>query len=343
MIIENKPIKTVGNLGHITLDKLALPYTVKVSFLGKEITPLSFDIFGHPNFTKEQTRLFRLKQAEISRKNEENLPLEVEISYEERVFDTPRNYFDSIIAIQNKCITLSFFNELLHDRELFIKSHPEETLNEFVVFGSLLLDKFGSVRLIKATKEQRNKLIKHGVVETYENFKKNNNSISFYSTKYPVPEYDSICQCCCKKITIKDIKEAPCIYIAGNFYHDSCYRNYRELIEINRFTTRLMDHVYEPNQYTFELLPNGYDPNSYSPWILFHTIDGDIVIGSNTRISSIRIEWRNNYSSFDIDNIFRDEDVSIEENNGNYIITAQDIDYALKYLYMVQNAILERH
>ena len=104
-----------------------------------------------------------------------------------------------------------------------------------------------------------------------------------------------------------------------------------------------MDHVYEPNEYTYELLPNGYDPNSYSPWILFHTIDGDIVIGSNTRISSIRIEWRNNYSSFDIDNIFRDEDISIEENNGNYIITAQDIDYALKYLCMVRNAIPEQH
>ena len=343
MIIENKPIKNVGNLGHITLDKLALPYSVKVSFQGEQIIPLSFDIFGHPNFTKEQTRIFRLKQAEISRESKDNSLPVVEISYEERVFDKPKNYFDSIMAVQDKIVTLSFFYELLNDRALFIKSHPNQTLNEFVVFGWLLLDKFGSVRLVKATKEEREKLIKHDIVETYESFKNNNSSISFYSTRYHVPKDGTICQCCCNKFMMKDFKDSPCIYIDGKFYHDSCYRNYRELIEINRFTLSLMDHVYEPNEYTYELLPNGYDPNSYSPWILFHTIDGDIVIGSNTRISSIRIEWRNNYSSFDIDNIFRDEDISIEENNGNYIITAQDIDYALKYLCMVRNAIPEQH
>ena len=213
MIIENKPIKNVGNLGHITLDKLALPYSVKVSFQGEQIIPLSFDIFGHPNFTKEQTRIFRLKQAEISRESKDNSLPVVEISYEERVFDKPKNYFDSIMAVQDKIVTLSFFYELLNDRALFIKSHPNQTLNEFVVFGWLLLDKLGSIRLIKATKEERDKLIRHGIVESYENFKNNNSSISFYSTRYHIPKDGTICQCCCNKFMMKDFKDSPCIYI----------------------------------------------------------------------------------------------------------------------------------
>lgn len=55
-----------GLIGHITLDKLAIPETVKVTLLGEPLIPSSFNCYGHPNFTKEQEMLYRFKE-EVSK------------------------------------------------------------------------------------------------------------------------------------------------------------------------------------------------------------------------------------------------------------------------------------
>ena len=63
MIIEEKriePCSFEGKFcGHITLDKLAIVDTVKVTVLGEPMIPVSFDCYGHPNFTMEQEKIYQ--------------------------------------------------------------------------------------------------------------------------------------------------------------------------------------------------------------------------------------------------------------------------------------------
>lgn len=118
MNIEKKRIEGwstgKGSIGHITLDKLAVPETVKVTLLGEPVIPESFNCYGHPNFTEEQEMLYMFKEEELKRQNGgKYTPLEAKIVYEERVFDVPRSTFDTVRGIQNSLLSLSDLNEML--------------------------------------------------------------------------------------------------------------------------------------------------------------------------------------------------------------------------------------
>lgn len=340
MNIEKKRIEAYGTekgtIGHIRLDKLAIPETVKVTLLGEPIIPESFSCYGHPNFTEEQQMLYMFKEEELKRQNGgEYIPLEAEIIYEERIFDVPRSTFDSIMGIEKSLLSLSDLNEMLQNRILFRKAHENERLNEYMLFGCYWLDQFGQIMSVKKT--SKGNLKTSGDVEYYETFCKNN-SEGFILTSggYAIPTAGSVCPCCGKTFTIEDIKNNPCVYVDGKFYHDSCWRNYRKLTEVDKFTRRMMSLLYKDADYQFELIPNGYcsqDCCSHIPWFLFHTIDGDIIIGWRKRV--ISIEWQENYKPFDMNKLFDTEDVTKWENGGKRGIHAWGNDKAYEYLKKV--------
>ena len=340
MNIEKKRIEGFitekGSIGHITLDKLAIPETVKVTLLGEPIIPESFDLYGHPNFTEEQKMLYLFKDQELKRQNgDKYIPLEVEITYEERVFEVPRSTFDTVTGIKKSLINLSDLNEMLQNRSIFHKAYESERLNEFIIFGCFGLDQFGQVMSIEKT--AKGKLKTNGDVEEFESFyKKNNKKLTLTFNGYAIPTAGAICPCCGKKFTIDDIKNNPCVYIDGKFYHDNCWRNYRKLTEIDSFTRNLIGYLYKDTDYQFELLPNGYchqDCCSHIPWFLFHTIDGDIKMGWRQRV--ITIEWQANYKPFDMAELFGTEYVTKWEKNGKRGIHAWGKDKALQYLKKV--------
>ena len=325
-----------GSIGHITLDKLAIPETVKVTFLGKPIIPESFDCYGHPNFTKEQHMLYVFKEQELIRQNGgEYYPLSAEIVYEERFFDVPRSTFDTVSGIEKSLLSLSDLNEMLQNRSIFHKAHENERLNEFMLFGCFKLDQFGQVMSVKKT--AKGKLKTNGDVEDYETFcRHNSEGFTLTSDGYDIPTVGSVCPCCGKMLTIDDVKNNPCIYIDGKFYHDSCWRNYRKLTEIYNFTHRMMDLIYKSTDYNFELLPNGYchgDCCPHIPWFLFHTVDGDIIMGWRKRV--ISIEWQENYKPFAMEELFGNEDVTKWENGGKRGIHACGENKAYEYLKKV--------
>lgn len=340
MNIERKPIEAwstgKGIIGHITLDKLAIPETVKVTLLGESIIPESFNCYGHPNFTEEQQMLYMFKEEELKRQNcGKYTPLEVEIVYEERVFDIPRSTFDSASGIEKSLRCLSDLNEMLQNRLIFREIHKGERLNEYMLFGCFLLDQFGQIMSIEKT--VKSKLITNGDVEKYETFcKHNSEGFTLTTGGYAIPKEDSACPCCGKTFTIDDIKNNPCVYINGKFYHDSCWRNYRKLTEVDKFTRRMMSLLYKDTDYQFELLTNGYcnqDCCSHIPWFLFHTIDGDIIMGWRKRV--ISIEWQENYKHFDMNKLFGEEDVTKWEKRGKRGIHAWGNDKAYEYLKKV--------
>ena len=283
MNIEKKRIEGwstgKGSIGHITLDKLAVPETVKVTLLGETIIPESFNCYGYPNFTEEQEMLYMFKENELKR------------------------------------------------------------LNEFMLFGCFWLDQFGQIMSVEKT--EKGKLKTNGDVEDYETFKRHNSKgFTLISAGYAIPTAGSVCPCCGKKLTIDDVKNNPCVYIDGKFYHDSCWRNYRKLTEVDNFTRRMMNLIYESTDYHFELLPNSYchkDCCSHIPWFLFHTIDGDIIMGWRKHV--ISIEWQENYKAFDMNELFGTENVTKWEKSGKRGIHARDNKKAIEYLKKVLNTV----
>lgn len=345
MEFERKQIEVGGTskgiIGRIILDKLAVPETVRVTLFGKPIVPVSFNYLGHPIFSDKQANLFMFKERELKRKNGEYTPLEAEVTYEERVFDVPRSTFDSIDGIKKSLANLSDLNEMLENRSIYSRVLGLGPLDEFVIFGYFLLDKFGQVW--KLEKNLKDKVITAEDVEDYETFKNNNykdEGLSLTSSEgYTIPDANSICPCCGNLITVEDIKENPCVYIKGEYYHDSCWRNYRRLLEVDRLTRCLMEIVYDSTEYTFELLPNGYCNDScfsHIPWILFHTVDGDIIIGWRKRV--ISIEWQENYKPFKM-NIFRSHKGTKWREKGKRGIHAYGDDKAIEYLKKVRKVV----
>ena len=344
MNIEKKRIEAwstgKGTIGHITLDKLAIPETVKVTLLGKPVIPDSFNCYGHPNFTEEQEMLFMFKEEELKRQNGgKYTPLETEIVYEERIFDVSRSTFDTARGIEKSLLNLSDLNEMLCNRSIFCKAHRTKRLNEFMLFGCFWLDQFGQIMSVE--KKAKGKLRTNGDVEDYETFRMNNyEGFILTSGGYSIPSSGSVCPCCGKTFTIDDVKNNPCIYMDGKFYHDSCWCNYRRLTEVDKFTRRMMDLLYKSTDYHFELLPNGYwcdDCYSHIPWFLFHTIDGDIIMGWRKRV--ISIEWQENYKSFDMNKLFGNEDVTKWKKGGKRGIHAWGKEKAYEYLKKVLETI----
>lgn len=337
MNIEKKRIEgwnTIkGSIGHITLDKLAVPETVKVTLLGEPVIPESFDCYGHPNFTEEQRMLYMFKEEELKRQHGgEYTPLEAEIVYEERTFDVPRSTFDTVMGIEKSLRSLSDLNEMLQNRIIFRKVHKNKRLKEFMLFGCFWLDQFGQVMSVEKT--AKGKLKTNGDVEPYELFcMHNSKGFILTSGSYVIPTSGSVCPCCGKTLTIDDVKNNPCVYVDGKFYHDSCWRNYRKLTEVDEFTRRMVGRLYKDTDYQFELLPNHYWKHSHIPWFLFHTIDGDIIMGWESR--AISIEWQKNYKPFDMSELFGTENVTKWEVEGKRGIQAWGKDKAYEYLKKV--------
>lgn len=340
MNIENKYIEAwnIGkySIGHITLDKLAIPETVKVNLLGEEIIPISFDCYGHPNFTEEQYKLYMFKQEGIKRLTGIYITLEAEVTYEECIFDIPRKSFDSVEGIKKSLSSLSKINKILTDRKRFIKSYPNEKLNEYIIFGRFLLNSYGKLQSIEISEQSLSVLYKD--IERLEVLKRKNPNLQYTLSHFNIPNEDSVCPCCGKKFTIDDLKASPCVYADGKFYHFSCYENYMKLSLIDKFTRQLMDKVYTYS-YQFELLQEKVKENNTplsSISILFHTPDGDIIIRQSK--STVYIEWLQNYKSFDINELFQEDEVVISDKDGKRSIHFSN-GKAFEYLSKVHDAV----
>lgn len=326
------------SIGHIFLDKLAIPETVKVTLNGETLIPESFDIYGHPNFTYEQERLFSFKQNELERKAGKYVPLKAKIEYEERIFDVPRSSFDTIEGIEKSLSNLSDLNEMLNNRRRFRKVHENEELNNFMIFGRFFLGNFGQILSVARDEKL---LYSYGIVENYKDFCENNDRFTLTTGGYAIPKADSVCPCCGRPFTIDGIKRyEPCVYVEGKYYHYHCHRKYRRLLEVDELTRQLMDIVYKKTDYSFKLLRNGYCHNeccSHIPWILFHTPDGDIIVGWRKRV--ISIEWQENYKPFDMNELFSAENVTKWEEGGKRGIHAWGNNKAFEYLEKVRQVV----
>ena len=233
----------------------------------------------------------------------------------QEIFDESRNSFDTIEGIKNSLFSLSDLNEMLCKRRSYVETHAGEFLNEFILFGCFLLDQLGQIWSIKTLNSDS--IIFNNDVETYDTFKCNNASFTLTSSGFAIPIPDSTCPCCGKLLTIDDVKNKQCINIHGEFYHSLCYSQYHELTQITDFIDNTIDIVYNPSDYDYVVLStSNLAKELFSPTlsILFHTIDGDIILSQTKKC--ISIEWQENFKPFDINKLFSNENVTKWEQVG---------------------------
>lgn len=329
--------------GHIELSELAYSLTVKISLNGKEIRPVSFDYFGHPIFSEEQARIYKLKNFEYKRENGNSDDLKLNISYRVDTSHINRSAFDSLVGIENSLVGLRDFNTVLAHRARYKKRNPNVLLNAFVVFGKIFLDEYAQVWSVD--RNAMNSIVTNAPVETFKQFKINNpNGYTFVrgAGQIVVPKANSICPCCGKHLTIYDVRDNYCVCVDGKFYHESCYHELEKCNEILEIITNIVNCAYGDEEYQYDLLPNGYCNGkccAHIPWFVVHTKYGDIVIGKRKRV--ISIEWQENFKSFDMNELFASEDVTKWVHEGKRGIHAWTKNKAIVYLMKVHDFLEE--
>lgn len=231
---ERKKIETVksGNqiFGHIKLNNLANPESIRITINGDKIKPTSYDIYGSPEFPKELVEYYNWKEQEIRIKNgKKDFILKAEVSYEERPFDIPTKCFDSKEGIKKSLNSLKDFTEMLNNRLIF-HTISGNALNEFIILGKYLLSSDGQFLL-------RNYSFGSSVV--FPNIMENSkfehllNSFkitdSIYSKKFPFPQFGDFCPCCGRKFSIDDVKNSSFEFLNEKVTHKNCFEKFTNL------------------------------------------------------------------------------------------------------------------
>lgn len=340
--------------GLIRLSFPANPSTVKVSYMGMQITPERFSLGGSPIFSEEMTELYLWKDYQrLHHGPNDNYDNTIfDVTYEQMKFDIPKHEFDSVYGIRNSLLSLTTFHEMLNNRKLWHLNNKEKKLNEFVIFGKYVLDCMGQILLIKYFEYEYTM----PDVCTFDYFKDNVKTFSTYSAS-AIPTANTVCPCCGKLFDISNLKNTAFGLVNGKVAHEYCQKIYYHSKSINDMTSHLMDLVYKDCP-DFDLLSNGYcskDCCKHIPWFKFHTIDGDIIIGWRKRV--ISIEWQENFKPFDMA-IFNGENVTkwcenlghipksinhgVLTTTGKRGIHAWSREKAIEYLKKVHNAVAKK-
>ena len=311
-IHETRRIELTGNSpnnlwGQISLKYLANPKTMEITCQGEPLIPERFNIYGEPIFSEETAMLYTWKGRELSRNDKNSSSfLPVEVHYEKQEFTTSWTEFDTVQGIENSLRSLTAFHEMLNNRRLWHKA-KNKYLKEFVVLGRYYLDIFGQVLTITKA-DITSKVVPK--VCSLDDFKRLLSEDGYFSSSFSslIPRKGDVCPCCGKKFTMTDLRKGTSFdLVNGKIAHETCKKNYYHHREIDKISRCLVDLVYDEKP-KFDLLPNGYWPDcDYIPWFLFHTSDGDILIGWRKRV--ISIEWQENFKPFDMA-IFNSENVT---------------------------------
>ena len=69
-------------------------------------------------------------------------------------------------------------------------------------------------------------------------------------------------------------------------------------------------------------------------WYLYHTNQGNVAIRFKNKV--IEIKWFGNFKPFNLETLFKDEDVTKKKLPDSKVIHAWSMDDAIKYLMMVK-------
>lgn len=292
---ERKKIEVAQNgnqvWGHIKLNNLAIPESMRITINGDTIKPSSFDIYGSPNFSKELALYYYWKEQEIRRKKgKENFVLKAEVTYEPRIFDIPKESFDSKEGILKALENLHTFTQMLDNRKIF-KDKSHDKLNEFIVFGKYKLDKEGNVWLRNSNVDSSIIIPNVLPISQFEKMIASSGKPEpSYTIAFYLPRAGYVCPCCGRKFIKEDIQHSSFELLNDKIVHINCFNKYNEQKEIHFFCS-LVDKIYQKPE--FEITKKG-GHNIF----IFHTEDGDIQLFKEK--SMISIEYLDYIDTYEI-------------------------------------------
>lgn len=119
-----------------------------------------------------------------------------------------------------------------------------------------------------------------------------------YGPSIYVPNTNSICPVCGRKISMYDLRVREFSLLNGKSCHRNCFHDYEQQLGISKISS-LIDKIYD-EKLKYKITEKNYS----SVTLLFETPDGGIEIQDS--LGMVAIEWKENFKPFDIA-IFNDE------------------------------------
>ena len=218
-------------------------------------------------------------------------------------------WFDTKYSLSNTLCNLETLHEIIKARAEVKRNNSKIVLNEFIIAGVWLLDKFGQVfRINEVYDSNHNQLdhhqqITYPLIVTLEEFSKMTDGGGYSASvggtdSYPPPAYQR-CPVCNKQWTLRDSGDVYRYFDATSsdgksvFYHKKCYQDYVtkcfmdnivnvfKFVNINVFGIIRTDNLYESTKY------RGH-------WLIIDTEYGHFTIGWRNSVMNV------DYSKIDI-------------------------------------------
>lgn len=324
-----------SKLGVLRLNKLANPDKgIIVRFGGKEFLPISFDTYGHPIVSEQ---CFAYYKALKSLKERQGGNLVPEVEYIPQVFVLSKDTYDSKEAfekIENLCEEdqLKVLKDILVYRKK--ANFTGKELNIFILYGKYALYKNGHIYKCKYKRKDNStdfKVVMDLSEVTDFELLKDKKTGELIELHIPGPK--DRCSICGKKFTISDVKAfATTEDYKCEKVHSSCLYDCNVAINYQE-ACAIVKTVYQED-FLSEIIKE-YDEKEDKEriWYKYHTTDGDLAIRFKPKV--IEIKFFGNFKPFNLEVLFKDEDVTKKRLEDAKIIHAWGFKYAIKYLSMV--------
>lgn len=324
-----------SNLGILRLNQLASSRKgAVVRFAEKEFIPISFDTYGHPIISEQCFAYYKAIKALREREGESLVP---EVEYTSESFVIRKDVYDSKEAFE-KIETLPEEEQLKALKEILIyrkKAHfTGQKLNTYILYEKYALYEDGHIYICSFEKKDKSKDIKI-VMDLSEvtNFKLLKDKKTGQIIEHHIPGVKDRCSICGKKFNINDVKnfatteDSKCEKVHSSCMYDCIVAlNYQEACSI-------VKTVYQ-KEFLSEIIKE-YDKEDEKEkiWYKYHTTDGDLGIRFKNKV--IELKFFGNFKPFNLENLFKDEDVTKKRLEDSKVIHAWGFKNAVKYLSMV--------
>lgn len=236
MIIERQAIQLHTDYAAIHLNQVADSKTMKIMWMGKELIPKAYNLYGYPIFPKEMYNRYTKADRVAKMANQD---IRVEITYEKLNFTTPIEEFDSLKGIQKSLRSLSNFYQMLNRRKVWYAC-TQKDLNVFMIYGRYALDTFGQLYIYHpkniedisyffpdvCSKNVGDMIWKETHMEV--DLRVGCENGDFFGNWNGIQNEGEKCPYCGKKFTINDLKNCGVDYLCRKHIHRKCLEEHEK-------------------------------------------------------------------------------------------------------------------
>lgn len=306
-----------SNLGILRLNHLAKADGMKIKIGDEEVDPISFDTYGHPIISAASFEYYKALKAIKERQGESLVP---EVEYQRDNFCIKSMLYDSKEGIEDilDCAEekqLTRLKDILVNRK---KAHfIRANMDTFILYGKYCLYEDGHVYMCNCTPIGNTQDIME--LSEVTNFE--------LLHEVHIPGAKDRCAICGKPFTINDVKSFNTTENENcEKVHAECLRKRTEAVNY-QIASKIIDTVYSDSPASEVVYEDGF------VWYKYHTKQGDLALCFRNKV--IEIKWFGKFRPFNLETLFKDEDVTKKKLEDAKVIHAWGPTDAIKYLTMV--------